>query len=168
MKASLNDRIVVVSARLGQNAREGRIVELRHEDGSPPYVVAWSDTGERALYFPGTDSHIEHLEERGADAPPETTVSTPAHVKTWGVTIHVYEQGPNTSAHVVLHAEAEPPLQERGYAHRADGDTDVPEIGDELAVARALRKLAERLEQSADEDIAAVTAVTDPLDLFRR
>jgi hypothetical protein len=166
MKAALGDRIVVVSARLGQAAREGRIVELRQEDGSPPYVVAWSDTGQRGLYFPGTDSHIEH-DGGGPDAPPAGRSTEPPHVKTWGVTIHVYEQGSDTSAHVVLHAEAEPSLQARGYAHRAEGDADAPEIGDELAVARALRKLAERLEQAADEDITAITGVTDPVDLFR-
>ena len=29
---------------------------MRHEDGSPPYVVRWSDTGDQALFFPGPDA----------------------------------------------------------------------------------------------------------------
>jgi len=36
-------------------------------------------------------------------------------------------------------------------------DSDVPEIGDELAVARALSELAHQLLHAAVEDIAGVT-----------
>lgn len=170
MKASVGDRIVVVSPLLGHGARTGRIVEVKHADGSPPYLVAWTDAKEPSLYFPGTDSHIEHQDSPSAEssaAPaPDASSMQPAHVKTWSVTIYVYEQGPDTDAHVVLHAEAEPPLQARGHAHRADGDPDVPEIGDELAVARALRRLAANLEHAADEDITGVSGLSDPVDLF--
>lgn len=88
--------------------------------------------------------------------------SEASHVKTWGVTVFLYEEGPDTHAHAVLHGEAEPQLQARASAHRAESDLDVPEIGDELAVARALRRLADRLERVADEDIAAVNALSDP------
>ncbi len=169
MKASVGDRLVVVTPILGHAAREGRIVELRHSDGSPPYVVAWSDTGEQSLYFPGTDSRIEHDEAPGTERvpTPSTHAAGPAHVKTWSVTVYIYEQDPATDAHVVLHAEAEPPLQARGHARRAPGDLDVPEIGDEIAVARALRSLAERLEKAADEDVDSVSRLSDPVDLFR-
>ena len=43
MKASVGDRIVVVSSQLGHPVREGVVVELRHPDGSPPYVVQWAE-----------------------------------------------------------------------------------------------------------------------------
>ncbi len=95
----------------------------------------------------------------------KTSISS-GHVKTWGVTVYIYEEGPDTHAHAVLHAESEPPLQARASAHRAEADEDIPEIGDELAVARALRRLADRLEQAADEDIVAVMGMPDPVSLF--
>lgn len=41
------------------------MVELRHPDGQPPFVVEWSDTGERTLVFPGPDTKVE----RHADGP---------------------------------------------------------------------------------------------------
>ena len=38
MKASVGDGIIVKSTRLGGAVREGRIVAVRHADGSPPYL----------------------------------------------------------------------------------------------------------------------------------
>jgi len=44
-----------------------------------------------------------------------------------------------------------------GLARRNPADKDVPEIGDELAVARALSELSHRLLHVAVEDIEDVT-----------
>jgi hypothetical protein len=66
-----------------------------------------------------------------------------------------------------VRAEAEPSLQARASAHRAESDTDVPEIGDEIAVARALHRLAQRLEKAADVDLTAVMGMPDPDGLFQ-
>jgi hypothetical protein len=68
VKASVGDRIVIASNRLDRPLRDGRIVECRHEDGSPPYVVAWSDTGQAGLFFPGPDAHVQHF---GGEIPAE-------------------------------------------------------------------------------------------------
>jgi hypothetical protein len=62
MKASVGDRLVVRSAHLDEPVRDGEIIELRHEDGTPPYVVKWSDDGHEALVFPGPDAYIQHFE----------------------------------------------------------------------------------------------------------
>ncbi len=51
MKASVGDRIVVVSTKVDGPVRDGVVVELRHPDGTPPYLVRWSDDGEPALFF---------------------------------------------------------------------------------------------------------------------
>ena len=158
MKASLGDRIVVVSPQVGSAVREGIVVELKHPDGSPPYVVEWSDSGQRALYFPGTDGRVEHPES------PSTAVhevATP-HVATWTVTIQLFEQGSETSARAVLHAGATSDLDARGSAHRNPGDRDIPEIGDEFAVARALRALADSLMTAAYADMKAAGSYTGP------
>jgi hypothetical protein len=46
----------------------GVITALRHEDGTPPYVVKWLDNGHEALVFPGSDARIEPTHDSGAQA----------------------------------------------------------------------------------------------------
>lgn len=62
MRASVGDRIVIVRAGITEPVRDGEIVELGHEDGSPPYVVCWSDTDRTSLVFPGPDARIIHYD----------------------------------------------------------------------------------------------------------
>ncbi|MEV8064814.1 DUF1918 domain-containing protein [Streptomyces sp. NPDC085995] len=58
MHAQLGDRLVVESPVTGVTRRDGEIVGLHHDDGTPPYDVRWSDTGEITLVFPGPDAHV--------------------------------------------------------------------------------------------------------------
>ncbi|MEP7738869.1 DUF1918 domain-containing protein [Nocardioides sp. 31GB23] len=60
MRASPGDRIVVQSDHVGGPVRDGEIVEVRHGDGTPPYVVRWSDSGHETLFYPGPDAEIHH------------------------------------------------------------------------------------------------------------
>ncbi|MFG2881812.1 DUF1918 domain-containing protein [Streptomyces sp. NPDC048297] len=69
MRAHLGDQLVIESPATGAARRDGEIVGLHHEDGTPPYDVRWSDTDEVTLVFPGPDAHILHLEH----AQPGTT-----------------------------------------------------------------------------------------------
>lgn len=62
MRAQLGDQLVVESPATGITRRDGEIVGLHHEDGTPPYDVRWSDTDEVTLVFPGPDAHIRHIE----------------------------------------------------------------------------------------------------------
>jgi hypothetical protein len=155
MKAAIGDRIVIASTRLDGPVRDGRVVELRHPDGSPPYLVEWSDDGQQALFFPGPDAHLvaEPADHPAASA---DTASSGRHVRTWQVRVDVFESGDQTSAHVVLRTDSPTHLEATGTARRRPGDPDVPEIGDEIAVARALRRLADVLLGSATEDLSAV------------
>ncbi|MFF0791616.1 pyridoxamine 5'-phosphate oxidase family protein [Streptomyces spiralis] len=66
MHAHLGDRLVVESPVTGVTRRDGEIVGLHHDDGTPPYDVRWSDTGEISLVFPGPDAHVQHA-GHGAD-----------------------------------------------------------------------------------------------------
>jgi hypothetical protein len=59
MFARRGDRIVVRSQHLGNPDRDGEVIEVRHADGSPPYVVRWSDTGHESLFFPGPDAFVD-------------------------------------------------------------------------------------------------------------
>ncbi|MFF7765082.1 pyridoxamine 5'-phosphate oxidase family protein [Streptomyces massasporeus] len=62
MRAQLGDQLVMESPATGITRRDGEIVGLHHEDGTPPYDVRWSDTDEVTLVFPGPDAHIHHIE----------------------------------------------------------------------------------------------------------
>ena len=115
MKASVGDRIVIASNRLDRPLRDGRIVECRHEDGSPPYVVEWSDTGQTGLFFPGPDAHVEHL---AGEIPARQGEAQPArHIKTWRVEVSLFESDGDTTAHAVLVAEV-PGIGAKGSARR--------------------------------------------------
>ena len=62
MFATVGDRLVIRGTHVDDPDRDGEILEVRHEDGSPPYVVRWSDNGHEALVFPGPDAHVQHFE----------------------------------------------------------------------------------------------------------
>jgi hypothetical protein len=78
-------------------------------------------------------------------------------VREWQVRVSIFESEDDTSANVVLLTEAPTHLTARGQSHRREADPSVPEIGDEVAVARALRHLADQLLETAAQDVEAVT-----------
>lgn len=59
MRANVGDRLVLEGTHVGDHRRVGVISELRHDDGSPPYVVRWLDDGHEALVYPGPDARVE-------------------------------------------------------------------------------------------------------------
>lgn len=59
MKAAVGDRIVVRSTHVDEPGKFGEVIEVRSDDGSPPYLVRWDD-GHEALMFPGHDAVLEH------------------------------------------------------------------------------------------------------------
>lgn len=59
-KVSVGDRITVSSSVPGQE-RAAVIVEVQNGNGAPPYVVVWSDNGQRALFYPPGDARIQRL-----------------------------------------------------------------------------------------------------------
>lgn len=63
MYAAAGDRLIVRSHTIGGPIRDAEILQVRHADGSPPYVVRWSDTGHEALVFPGPDAEIHHFDK---------------------------------------------------------------------------------------------------------
>jgi hypothetical protein len=83
--------------------------------------------------------------------------------ETWNVAVHVFEiddlvAGPTTEAHAVLTTAAGWTLDGYGRAHFTAYDDDVPEVGTEVAAARALRHLADRLLQASSDDLEDLEA----------
>ncbi|MFE3289198.1 DUF1876 domain-containing protein [Rhodococcus sp. NPDC059234] len=75
----------------------------------------------------------------------------------WSVEVVVDEHQNRTRAVAMLNAADKPTLTGTGLAKRDPKDCDVPAIGDELAVARALADLAHQLIEATIEDIETAT-----------
>ncbi len=83
-------------------------------------------------------------------------------IKRWNVDLFVDEQEDEgfTYAEARLHTDDATHLVGRGRARLAPGDSPVPEIGAELAVARALSDLAHHLLDAAAGDIEQMTGAS--------
>jgi hypothetical protein len=68
MRAAVGDRIVIKGHHVGEPDRDAEILEVRGPDGSPPYLVRWSDDGHEGLFFPGPDAVVEHYPKEGEPA----------------------------------------------------------------------------------------------------
>jgi Rv2632c-like/Domain of unknown function (DUF1918) len=162
MRAAVGDRMVVASARLDGPVRDGEIRQVG-PDGAEPFLVRWSDDGRETLFFPGPDAHVEREADSETSATPPST--GPAHVKKWSVDVYVYESAGSTAASVVLRSGIQPTLRARGEARLRPGEHDVPEIGEEVAVARALRHLADSLLGTAETDLEGIEGHKVELEL---
>lgn len=77
--------------------------------------------------------------------------------KSWSVNIVIDEHESQTRATARLQVENRSELVGVGMARLNPADSDVPEIGDELATARALADLAHQLIEVTAADIEKVT-----------
>jgi hypothetical protein len=57
MKAKVGDRVVTEGVHVDSPRHVGEVIEVRHADGAPPYLVRWED-GHESLWYPGADSHV--------------------------------------------------------------------------------------------------------------
>jgi hypothetical protein len=72
---------------------------------------------------------------------------------TWHIEVFLYEDVDRTRAEAVLRTSAGTELRHEGVARRNPKDTEVPEIGEELATARAFSGLALDLFEATVSDI---------------
>ena len=82
------------------------------------------------------------------------------HASQWVVTVFLEDHDDQTRARARLTTggtAAGSGVEGVGHARRNPRDRDVPEIGRELATARALSDLAHKLFEATVDDIAAVT-----------
>jgi Rv2632c-like len=81
-------------------------------------------------------------------------------VKQWTVEVYISEDDSNTLARAVLCTRDSKKIIGTGRARRRPTDPPVPEIGDEIAVARALADLADRLSGVAAADVSQMAHPT--------
>lgn len=160
---------MTASGVVGGAVRDGVIVETRGAEGSPPYVVRWSDTGETSLVFPGPDSFVDNTgrfvdqgaaRRAGEGAGEEAEQGSgrgSRRTLTWQVQVTLVESSGSTTAEATVVGPTSGTLRAVGHARKAPQDEEIPAIGDELAAARALRRLADRLLEVAEYEIAAST-----------
>ncbi|MEK8225407.1 dsRBD fold-containing protein [Oerskovia sp. M15] len=139
---------------VGGAVRDGMVVEVHHEDGSPPFLVEWADTGSRAWSI--RDPTPWCVPRRGAVA---HEVSVPVHSKSWHVQVSLVESEGRTTAEAILVGDLPSDLHGVGRARKDPGDTEIEAIGDHVAAARALRGLADRLLGLAEAEIEGSTGV---------
>jgi hypothetical protein len=63
MRAVVGDRIHVQGRVVGAPDETSEIIEIRGQDGAPPYLVRHGD-GHEGLVFPGADASVEHPQNR--------------------------------------------------------------------------------------------------------
>lgn len=68
MKAKVGDFLVVKGTTTERHDQHAEILEVRSEDGSPPYVVRWLVTGHQATVYPGPDAVVVTAAEHAAAA----------------------------------------------------------------------------------------------------
>ncbi|GAA4544892.1 DUF1918 domain-containing protein [Amycolatopsis samaneae] len=59
MRAHPGDWLVIKGYRVDSPVQRGQILEVRSEDGSPPYVVRWLSDDHVSTVFPGPDAVVE-------------------------------------------------------------------------------------------------------------
>lgn len=59
MHASVGDQLHVRGRVVGTAEQSAEILEIRGQDGAPPYKVRFGD-GHESLVFPGPDAWVEH------------------------------------------------------------------------------------------------------------
>ena len=64
MRANVGDRLVIKGHHVGDHDRDAEIVEVKGDNGAPPWVVCWSDDGHAGLFFPGGGAVVEHIAHR--------------------------------------------------------------------------------------------------------
>ncbi|MDX2381543.1 MAG: DUF1918 domain-containing protein [Acidimicrobiia bacterium] len=60
-RAAVGDELIVQGHSVGEPPRVGEVLEVRGDDGGPPFRVRWDETGRSTLLFPGADCVIKHL-----------------------------------------------------------------------------------------------------------
>jgi hypothetical protein len=80
-------------------------------------------------------------------------------MKTWTVQVDIDEHDDRTRAVARLRTDGDRPLDGTGLARLNPADRNVAQIGDELAVARALSELSHRLLDAAARDIEQSSGV---------
>jgi hypothetical protein len=141
MDAHVGDRVVVEGAKVGQARRRGEVLEMIRGAGGERLRVRWDD-GHETVFAPGSDMHVEPTGQGVADR-------TATRVD---VTLTEDSSHCDAVARVLMRDRE---FSGWGRARRNPDDPEVPLVGEELAVARALSDLSHQLVEAATDSLQA-------------
>jgi hypothetical protein len=139
MRFKAGDRIEVTINTLGVAPRHGAVLESTSAGG---IRVHWDD-GHESVFMPGSNCQVLASGEE-----PTHPVRLACHVD---VTIIEDDRECKATASVTTNLGF---FEGEGIARLKPGDPQIPRIGEELALGRALGALSERLLSVAADDIA--------------
>jgi len=152
MRAHLGDRVAVDGRHVGTPTRQGEIVEVIGNGGDEHYRVRW-DGGVESILFPQSDLRLlpeaSSPGELGAPERMEIDLrpSLPAgHLHSFEMWLA--EDEDHTEVRVTIQLR-EVEMTGFGMARRNPKDPNMPTVGEELAMSRALHDLADQLRQVA-------------------
>jgi hypothetical protein len=141
MEAHIGDRVIVEGAKVGHARRQGEVLEILHGAGGVRLRVRWDGDQHESVIAPGPDLHLE-AGDGGATADRSS------------LRLEV------TMTEDADHCEAVARVRVRdreftgwGRARRNPSDPEMPVVGEELAVARALSELSHQLVVAAADSL---------------
>jgi Rv2632c-like/Domain of unknown function (DUF1918) len=139
MEAHIGDHVIVEGAKVGLARRRGEVLEILQGAGGSRLRIRWEGNDHESVIAPGPDLRIE-AGEGGVDR-----ISL-------RIDISVTEDADHCEA--VAHVR----MRERefsgwGRARRNPSDPEMPLVGEELAVARALSEVSHQLVVAAADSL---------------
>ena len=136
MQVHVGDRVVVEGAKVGQPPRRGEVVEILRGAAGDRLRVRWEGSEHDTVLAPGTDVRIEPREERRPDR------------IGLRIDISLTEDEDHTDAVARLRL-GEREFSGWGRARRHPTDPQMPVVGEELAISRALSDVSHQLVGAA-------------------
>ena len=59
MHAQAGDELLVRGCHEGDGDRRGTVIQVKGENGEPPYLVRWRD-GHESVFFPSSGTEVRH------------------------------------------------------------------------------------------------------------
>ena len=139
MEAHIGDHVIVEGAKVGLARRRGEVLEILHGAGGSRLRIRWEGNDHESVIAPGPDLRIE-AGEGGVD---RTSLR---------IDISVTEDADHCEA-VARVRMREREFSGWGRAKRNPSDPEMPVVGEELAVARALSELSHQLVVAAADSL---------------
>jgi len=158
MRAHVGNRVVVETHHIGRARREGEILEILPGRNGDHFRVRW-DNGVESILFPDNDCTVIAPDSgRAVTALANARHTRDIDLRPNGIPVHAKmdvwfdEDELHTEARVTLHLR-DYELTGFGRAQRNPHDPNMPAVGEELSVARAMSDLAHQLVDLATYQI---------------
>jgi hypothetical protein len=140
MEVHIGDHVVVEGAKVGQSRRRGEVLEILRGAGGDRLRVRWEGDAHESVLAPGSDLRIEQGESGGPDR------------MSMRVEVALTEDEDHCEAVARVTVRGRE-FSGWGRARRNPADPEMPVVGEELAVARALSDVSHQLVGAAADSL---------------